>query len=414
MEGLINGGTATAALNSDKGAMAASARCREAAVDWAGYRSLIDELCQAALHPGATVAKTIRDTGKKAVGCFPIYTPEEILYAAGFVPVGIWGGKTGLCLADKYLQSFCCSIMRSNLEYGMKGAYDMLAAVVIPAFCDTLKCMCENWKAAVPQIPVIPVVYPQNRDLEAGFAYLTAELKRVKGEAERIGGCTVTEQELQGAWELYETYRAAMREFTRMAADYPKIFNAKTRHLLIKAGWFMDKADYIAKIAAIMKGVRQEEEKKETKEGFDGIRVIATGLMAEPVELLSILEENGIAVAGDDLAQESRQFRVSGRAEGDVWQRMAWRTVDQRGCAFLYEERKTRGQMLIQMVREKQARAVVVFMMKFCDPEEFDYPIYKQELEEAGIPILYLEVDQQLDSFEQMRTRIQSFAEMCL
>ena len=70
--------------------------------------------------------------------------------------------------------------------------------------------------------------------------------------------------------------------------------------------------------------------------------------------------------------------------------------------------------MLIDMVREKDARAVVVCMMKFCDPEEFDYPVYKKELEQAGIPVLYLELDQQIESFEQLRTRIQSFSEMLL
>ena len=47
-----------------------------------------------------------------------------------------------------------------------------------------------------------------------------------------------------------------------------------------------------------------------------------------------------------------------------------------------------------------------------CDPEEFDYPVYKKELEEAGVPMLYIEVDQQMDSIEQLRTRIQSFAEI--
>ena len=51
-------------------------------------------------------------------------------------------------------------------------------------------------------------------------------------------------------------------------------------------------------------------------------------------------------------------------------------------------------------------------MFKFCDPEEFDYPVYKKELTDAGVPMLYLEVDQQMDSVEQIRTRIQSFAEM--
>ena len=53
-------------------------------------------------------------------------------------------------------------------------------------------------------------------------------------------------------------------------------------------------------------------------------------------------------------------------------------------------------------------------MMKFCDPEEYDYPIYKAELEEAGVPELYLEIDQQLTTFEQIRTRVQSFTEMLL
>ena len=67
---------------------------------------------------------------------------------------------------------------------------------------------------------------------------------------------------------------------------------------------------------------------------------------------------------------------------------------------------------MIEQAKERKAKGVVVFMMKFCDPEEFDYPIYKKELDDAGIPILYLEVDQQIDSFEQLRTRVQSFAEM--
>ena len=36
------------------------------------------------------------------------------------------------------------------------------------------------------------------------------------------------------------------------------------------------------------------------------------------------------------------------------------------------------------------------------------------ELAEAGVPELYLEIDQQLATFEQIRTRVQSFAEMLI
>lgn len=70
--------------------------------------------------------------------------------------------------------------------------------------------------------------------------------------------------------------------------------------------------------------------------------------------------------------------------------------------------------MLIDMAEECGADGIVVLMMKFCDPEEYDYPIYKEEVEAASVPMLYLEIDQQLTSFEQIRTRVQSFTEMLL
>lgn len=373
------------------------------------YQDTIKRLEEAALHPARAVRETIKTTGKDAFGCFPIYGPEELIYAAGMVPVGMWGGPAELQMADRYLQSFCCSIMRSNIEYGMRRTYDMLKGVTIPTFCDTLKCICENWKTAVPQVQAVPIVYPQNRDLEAGMEYMTAEFERVKGELEKISGKTIKETELQEAWDMYEEYRAAMRAFTETAAWYPEIIDARTRHLIIKAGYFMDKRQYTEAIRTITKGLEAEPRKD-----FDGKRVIATGLIAEPTELLTVFKENKIAFAADDLAQESRQFRTPGRTRGSVLEKMACRMQDQRGDTFLYEAEKSRGRILIEMTKKYHADAVVVFMMKFCDPEEFDYPIYKKELEQAQIPVLYLEIDQQLDSFEQIRTRVQSFAEMLI
>lgn len=50
--------------------------------------------------------------------------------------------------------------------------------------------------------------------------------------------------------------------------------------------------------------------------------------------------------------------------------------------------------------------------MKFCDPEEYDYPICARKLRAEGIQVLQLDIDQQKGSFEQVRTRIQTFSEM--
>ena len=373
------------------------------------YLNTIERLCEAGLNPAKTIMATKEATGKELVGVFPIHTPDEIVYAAGCVPVGMWGGKAEIQLADKYLQSFCCSIMRTNVEFAMRGTYDVLKAIIIPAFCDTLKCIVENMKLAT-SIPVIPMTYPQHRDLKSGREYAINEITRVRSELERVLGIMITEEKIKDAFDLYEDYRATMREFCELAGQHPEIITAKKRHLIIKAGEYMDKAIYTKDIKEINEGLKAEGEST-----FKGTKVVVTGLLSEPVEVLEVFDENNVAIVADDLSLGSRKWRTPAREDvEDVFEKMAYRIADQIGDTFLYEPDKKKGPMLIDMVKEKGADAVVVMMMKFCDPEEYDYPIYKAELAEAGVPELYLEIDQQLATFEQIRTRVQSFTEMLI
>ncbi len=357
-------------------------------------------------NPAKSVEAEMKKTGKKAVGCFPYYTPEEIIYAGGMLPIGLWGAQTEFKLSDKFLQSFCCSIMRANLELGMKGSYDFMSAIVIPTYCDTLKCICENWKTAVPNTYLIPIVYPQNRKIKAGTDYLINELKRVQGELESIAGRKITEEDLLASIAIYEKYRKTMREFTSLVRQYPITLNAKTRHLIIKGAYFSDKELFTAKMEELI-----AELKRLPKEDFKGLKVVITGILAEPDVLLDTFVQNDIAFVADDLAQESRQFRTGIHKGETAVEMLAFKIADQ-SCSLLYDENKSRGELLIDLVRENDADGVVVSMMKFCDPEEFDYPIYKKELEAEKIPVLYLEIEQQMESVEQLRTRIQSFAEM--
>lgn len=369
-------------------------------------QEIITTLEEITRHPADAVKAEMKETGKKAVGCFPYYTPDEIIYAAGMLPVGLWGGQSKIRQADRFLQSFCCSLMRENMELGLRGVYDFLAAIVIPTYCDTLKCICENWKYAIPDSYLIPVVYPQNRKIKAGSDYLVDEFKRIQAEMEKVAGRTISENDLKESITVYEKYRETMRRFTKLVNQYPLTLNVKTRHLIIKAAYFTDKRRYTALIEELM-----GELKKSPQENFEGMKVVITGILAEPEPLLDLFCDNNIIFAADDLAQESRQFRTGINSGSTALEMLASRMSEQN-CSLLYDDSKHHGELLIDLVRENDADGVVVTMMKFCDPEEFDYPIYKKELEAAKIPMLYLEIEQQMDSVEQLRTRIQSFAEM--
>ena len=70
------------------------------------YREIIEKLCEAGANPGKTLMATKKETGKELVGVFPIHTPDEIVYAAGCVPIGMWGARrrsswqTSICRAS--------------------------------------------------------------------------------------------------------------------------------------------------------------------------------------------------------------------------------------------------------------------------------------------------------------------------
>ncbi len=154
------------------------------------------------------------------------------------------------------------------------------------------------------------------------------------------------------------------------------------------------------------------ELQKSPAEQWKGKKVVLSGITAEPDDLLDILQENNLTVVGDDLAHESRQFRTDVPAGNDPLRRLAEQWSIFEGCSMAYDPEKKRGDMIIDMVKQTEADGVILCMMKFCDPEEFDYPILSVQFEKANIPMLFLEIDQQVKSFEQSRTRIQGFSEM--
>ena len=91
---------------------------------------------------------------------------------------------------------------------------------------------------------------------------------------------------------------------------------------------------------------------------------------------------------------------------------MAQRYGKIEGCSVLYDPVKERGHQLVELVKSSGADGIIWVMTKFCDPEEFDYVPVKRMLDAAGIPLLAVEVDQQMVNFEQARNTVLTFSEM--
>ena len=370
-------------------------------------KEIINEFKAIADNPRKAMDDYKKETGKGAVGIMPVYCPEEIVHAAGYLPIGMWGAqKKQISKARTYLPPFACSIMQSVMELQLEGVYDDLEAVIFSVPCDTLKCMSQKWNRPVP---AIVFTHPQNRKIakDAANVFAREEFNIVKEKLEDILDVHISNKAIKNSIAVYNENRAACREFSDVAAEYAAVVTPSDRHAVIKARWFMEKSRHTALVKELIAALKAEPAPE-----FKGKKIIVTGIQVEPYDVLDIFQENGFAIVADDLAQETRNFRQDVPDDDDALMALAraWNEFD--GCSLATDANKPKGQMIIDAVKKYGADAVVVCMMKFCDPEEFDYPILLQEFEAAGVKNLYIEVDQESTALEQVKTRIQTFAEI--
>ena len=370
-------------------------------------KEIINEFKAIADNPRKAMDDYKKETGKGAVGIMPVYCPEEIVHAAGYLPIGMWGAqKKQISKARTYLPPFACSIMQSVMELQLEGVYDDLEAVIFSVPCDTLKCMSQKWNRPVP---AIVFTHPQNRKIakDAANVFAREEFNIVKEKLEDILDVHISNKAIKNSIAVYNENRAACREFSDVAAEYAAVVTPSDRHAVIKARWFMEKSRHTALVKELIAALKAEPAPE-----FKGKKIIVTGIQVEPYDVLDIFQDNGFAIVADDLAQETRNFRQDVPDDDDALMALAraWNEFD--GCSLATDANKPKGQMIIDAVKKYGADAVVVCMMKFCDPEEFDYPILLQEFEAAGVKNLYIEVDQESTAFEQVKTRIQTFAEI--
>lgn len=369
------------------------------------YNEILDSLIEISRNPLKQLKEFKTRTGKKGVGCFPEYVPAELVYAGNMFPIGLWGGNAEISRAKEYVPAFCCSVLLSDLEFGLNGSYRDIDAVIVPSLCDSLKCIGQDFKVGVPQIKLIQFAYPQMRKIKAGVKFLRSEYERVLKALEEVSGEMISDEAISDAIVVFNANREALRRFVELASEHTDVLSPAARHAVIKSGYFMEKPQHTDLVNELCDALSALPISKKGK------RVLLSGIMADDESMLNILSENGLSVAADDLAQETRQFRYDVPTDGgDALYRMAkwWEIFE--GCSLAYDPEKKRIDMIIDNVKKFEASGVIICMMKFCDPEEYDYPLLKEALEAAGIPSLYMEIDQKAEA--QAQTRIQAFSEI--
>jgi benzoyl-CoA reductase/2-hydroxyglutaryl-CoA dehydratase subunit BcrC/BadD/HgdB len=148
------------------------------------------------------------------------------------------------------------------------------------------------------------------------------------------------------------------------------------------------------------------------KDSEKKINIVVTGILADNPSFLSNIDQNGLNNAADDVAAQSRQYRTDAPKAATALDSLAEKFSAMDNCSVLYDSDKKRIDLIVDMAKQYDAQGVLMVLTKFCDPEEFDYVILKKACDKAELPIMLVEVDRQMENYEQAGTIIETFKEM--
>lgn len=363
--------------------------------------------------PTVTAWKAAHPQGK-ALGCFPVYTPQELMAAAGALPVSLFGarGQVEIDHADSRIQSFVCSIARSTLELGLGRHLKNLDGLVVPSICDVARNLSGVWERNFPGHFVFYLHLPQNVGSAAAVTYYRGELERLRRVLGELTGCTPSDDAVRAAIATGNRNRQLLAELHRRRVSQPEQWPSAQVYVLAAVGNVLPREHHNA---LLEQALRLGEMKPSPKR--DTVRVLLRGAFCEqpPLELLEVLEEAGCAVVDDDLQVGARFFLRPVREQGDPLEALAEAYLRQSVLTPVnHPGERSRRDALLRAVQATAAQGVIFASPKFCEPALYDSVLLKQVLERAGTPFLEFEYEEKMTVFETIRMQAETFVESIL
>jgi benzoyl-CoA reductase subunit C len=351
---------------------------------------------------------------KKLVGCYPVYTPVELIHAAGMVPVGVIGAGNRLEIAhaDSRFQSFVCSIVKSTLELGLTERLKFLDGIVFHSICDPARNLGSVFTRNFPWLMVEYIHFPQNMTSPHTIEYLISEYKRLCESYEQLSGIKITDDDLRKSIALYNEQRRLVRELYAIRKETPQNLSTVECYVLTRIGTLLPPDEHITILREALPELHRRNEKPK-----DRIKVVLEGSFCEqpPIELLDGLESAGCYILDDDILIGWRWFPEDISMDGDPLRHIADAYLNYSVYSGVkHDTREPKSKHLIDKFNDTGADAVLILAAKFCEPALFDYALYKRALEKAGIPHLCLEFEEKMWIFDKARTEVETFVESML
>jgi benzoyl-CoA reductase/2-hydroxyglutaryl-CoA dehydratase subunit BcrC/BadD/HgdB len=359
--------------------------------------------------------KSVREQGKKFVGFYCVFAPQELIVAADAVPVTLCSTKEEpIAEGEKYLPRNLCPLIKSSYGFAISekcAFFNNSEFIIGETTCDGKKKMFElmaDFK------PTVVLELPQSAKGEAQKQYWRSEVARCKEEIEKRLNVAITNEKMKAAIRDLNEQRALMRELAHLntaipaplaATDMLKVMWARN-FTFDRPAFNKELKDLIAELRAMVakgKGAAPKTAKRIIVTG------VPTGVGSEKV--IRILEESGAAVVYIENCAGMKQYLEDVATETLPLDAIADKYLA-TPCSCM-SPNTGRLELLEKLVHVYHADGVVDITWTGCHTYNVESRVLGDYLARHGnVPFLQVETDYSQGDVGQIRTRIEAFLEM--
>jgi benzoyl-CoA reductase/2-hydroxyglutaryl-CoA dehydratase subunit BcrC/BadD/HgdB len=357
-----------------------------------------------------------KEQGRKVIGTFCVFVPEEIIWAANGVSVGLCAGaEIGQEEAERVLPRSTCALIKSFMGFKL--------ARICPFFesCDLVigETTCDGKKKAYEILnehtPVYVMEIPQMKEARDRELW-KQEVLRFMDRVQELTGVTITTEKLSSAIRMVNERRRVLQRLNRLRKAVPAPISGRDALLVNQISFYDDPPRFIEKIGALCDELETRVEQGEGIVSKETPRVMVSGCpMAVPNwKLPFVIESSGAVMVGEESCIGTRNTRDLVREDGEMLEEILDHLVDRYmkiDCAC-FTPNNERMENVVRMAQDLEVNGVIHYALQFCNPYTIESFQVEEALKKADIPVLKIETDYSMEDAEILKNRVEAFVEM--
>lgn len=357
-----------------------------------------------------------KQQGKKVIGTFCIFVPEEITIAAGGIQVGLCAGaEAGSDLAEKIVPRNTCALIKSFVGFKLAKLcpfFESCDMVVGETTCDGKK---KTYEAFKDYVNMYVMEVPQKKD-EADFKLWKEEIIRYMEKLEELTGNKITAEGLKQAITIVNNKRKALNRLNSLRNYIPTPISGRDVLLVNQISFYDDPVRFTTKINKLCDEIEENIKQKKGVVPENTPRLLISGCpMAVPNwKLPYIIESSNAVIVCEESCIGTRNTRDLVDESGDTLEDMVdsiakrYMKID---CAC-FTPNNERVENVVKLVEDYKVDGIIFYNLLFCQPYSHESIKLEKILNKKGIPTLTIETDYSMEDVPQLKTRVEAFVEM--